>query len=115
MLPGGANQLEGHIRMLLHKTVHRVHVKEMQPRLGSRPAADDVSARVKSRGDAEAVSRTIEHLHDLLPPFSACAIEIHATRFEDVEVLTEVSLHEDGLARSQGLRLAAGGNGFQDV
>ena len=34
---------------------------------------------------------------------------------EDVEVLTEVALQEDGLARSQGLRLAARGKGFRDV
>src|SRR5712691_4397282 len=115
MLPGGGDQLEGHMRMLLHKTVHRVHVKEMQPRLGSCPAADDVSACAKSGGNAEAVPRSIEHFQYLLPPLGARAVELHASGLEDVEVLAEVSFHENRLTRSQELQSAAGGNGFQDV
>src|SRR5579864_896999 len=95
--------------------VHRIHIEKKQSGLSRYPSADNVLSSTKGRRNAEAVPRTIEHFQDLLSPLSTPAVELYASRLEDVEVLTIVSLREDELTRLQGLRLAAGGNGFEDL
>src|SRR3990170_3532859 len=115
MLAGSGDQLEGHGRMLLRETVHRVHVEDTQPRPGHRHAVNNVPLGAKGRWNAEGIALTIEHPQDLLPPLGIHPTELHPPRFEDVEMVTGVPLHEDDLARPEGLRVAAGGEGLQSV
>jgi hypothetical protein len=84
--------------MFSRKTGHRIHVEEMQPRLGNGPRANDVYSRAERGRNAEQIAWTFEHFKDLFPPLGIHAKAFHATRFENAEAPTLVSFHKNQMA-----------------